>query len=99
MWRSWRPFPHIEDTSQELAAPHVDSCRVLPPEGSVLVQSGTGALLTMRWPNHGIQRMRASRSDHLQFLGQRRLDAGRWADMTERGSETYGRQATTSADD
>ena len=26
-------------------------------------------------------------------------ELGRWADMMERGSETHGRQATTSADD
>ena len=26
-------------------------------------------------------------------------DPGRWADMTKRGSEAYGRQTTTSADD
>ncbi len=39
------------------------------------------AMIVMR-PNHSIQRMGASRSDHLQFLRQRRLaptaDAGRW---------------------
>ena len=29
----------------------------------------------------------------------RTVELGCWADMTERGGETYGRQATTSADD
>ena len=36
----------------------------------------------MTWPNYSIQRMRASRSGHLQFSRHRRLaltaDADRW---------------------